>query len=225
MSDGPAVGRSGGVFVWLVLLTAWPPNRLTAQDAKPVMQRAESAFSLVMTLSANFVQIITNPMVGGPDTTMGRLYQQRPSQFAMRFTTPAGDRIVADGRWLWLYTPSTTPDQVIRTTIPRFGDTGPNLLAQFVEHPGERYSARWLRADSSTAGWADVVAMTPRDSTLPYTAATIWVSRLDGLVRRIEIEENGQQRVVMLRDLRVNAGAPAREFRFAVPAGVRVVDQ
>src|SRR2546427_4080360 len=35
-------------------------------------QRAESAFSLVMTMSANFVQIITNPMVGGPDTTMGR---------------------------------------------------------------------------------------------------------------------------------------------------------
>jgi outer membrane lipoprotein carrier protein len=200
--------------------------RLFAQDPWPVLDRASAAYQRAQTLAADFVQIVVNPMLGEPDTTRGRLYQQRPSRFAMRFTQPSGDRIVADGRWLWLYTPSTTPGQVIRTRIPENGTTGPNLIGQFVERPRERYSARYVRADSTGVGWTDVIALTPRDSVLPYSGAVVWVGRADGLVRRLEItESSGQQRVVILRNLEENAAVAAREFRFTPPASVRVVDQ
>ncbi len=209
----------------LVALSAYPPM-LAAQDPWPVLDRASAAYQRAQTLAADFVQIVVNPMLGEPDTTRGRLYQQRPSRFAMRFTQPSGDRVVADGRWLWLYTPSTTPGQVIRTRIPESGTTGPNLIGQFVERPRERYSARYVRADSTGSGWMDVVALTPRDSALPYGGAVVWVGRADGLVRRLEItESSGQQRVVILRNLKENPVVAAREFRFTPPASVRVVDQ
>jgi len=133
---------------------------------------------------------------------------------------------VADGRYLWLYTPSTTPGQVIRSRIPEVGTTGPNLIGQFVEHPRERYDARYVRVDTLSGGTADVVALTPKEHDQPYRAAVIWIDRADGLVRRIEITETGgQQRTVVLDNLRMNAGAPGREFTFLPPAGVRVVDQ
>src|SRR6266576_2941633 len=108
---------------------------LAVQDPGPVLDRASASFDTVRTLQANFVQIIDNPMLGDPDTTRGKLFQLRPNYFAMRFTEPKNDRIVADGRRLWLYTPSTTPGQVIRTAIPGTGTTGPNLIGQFVERP------------------------------------------------------------------------------------------
>ncbi|HEX9703661.1 MAG TPA: outer membrane lipoprotein carrier protein LolA [Gemmatimonadales bacterium] len=171
------------------------------------------------------MQIVTNPLVGEPDTTRGMLHLMRPNHFAMRFTEPRGDRVVADGRFLWLYTPSTTPGQVMRSPIPREGSTGPNLIGQFVERPRERYEARYVRADSLESGWADVVALVPKDTTLPYDEALIWVNRNDGLLRRIEIvERSGQRRTVILSRPRVNAGVPGREFSFSPPAGVRVVD-
>jgi outer membrane lipoprotein carrier protein len=177
------------------------------------------------TLSADFVQIVVNPLVGSPDTTRGMLHLMRPSRFAMRFTDPRGDRVVADGRFLWLYAPSTTPGQVVRTGIPETGTTGPNLIAQFVERPLERYDARAVRADSLESGWADVIALVPKATDLPYGEAVIWVDTDDGLVRRIEIvETSGQRRTVILRRLRVNAAVPKREFTFSPPAGVRVVD-
>lgn len=202
------------------------PARLSAQDPWPVLDRASAAYQRAQTFAADFVQVVANPMLGEPDTTRGRLYQQRPSRFAMRFTRPRGDRIVADGRWLWLYTPSTTPGQVIRSRIPENGTTGPNLIGQFVERARERYGARYVRADSTAAGWVDVVALTPRDSSLPYSAAVVWVGRGDGLVRRLEITESGgQQRVVMLSNLKENAAVATREFRFTPPASVQVVDQ
>lgn len=196
------------------------------QDPWPILDHASSAYQAVQTLTADFVQVITNPMLGEPDTTRGRLFQQKPNRFAMRFTDPAGDRIVADGRYLWLYTPSTTPGQVIRSRIPTTGSTGPNLIGQFVERPRERYSARFVRSDSTASGWVDVVALTPRDTSLPYSGAVLWVGRGDGLVRRIEISEgNGQQRAIGLRQMQMNVAVPAGEFRFAPPARVTIVDQ
>jgi outer membrane lipoprotein carrier protein len=197
---------------------------LAVQDPWPILDRASASFDTVRTLQAEFTQIIDNPMLGDPDTTRGRLYQQKPSYFAMRFTEPAHDRVVADGRRLWLYTPSSTPGQVIRSAIPGEGTTGPNLIGQFVERPRERYEARYVRGDS--AAQADVIALTPRATDLPYTAATIWVSRKDGLVRRLEIvEASGQRRTIVLRNVVVNRPIAAAEFRFAPPAGSRVVDQ
>ena len=199
---------------------------LAVQDPWPMLDRASASFDTVRTLQADFTQIVDNPMLGDPDTTRGRLYQRRPNYFAMRFSDPKNDRIVADGRRLWLYTPSTTPGQVIRTTIPGTGTTGPNLIGQFVEHPHERYSARYVRADSLPDGAVDVVALTPRVKDLPYEAATVWIAKQDGLVRRIEIVENtGQHRTITLQHLAVNGTISTREFRFSPTTGVRVVDQ
>jgi outer membrane lipoprotein carrier protein len=192
----------------------------------PILDRASASYDTVKTLQAEFTQIVDNPMIGDPDTTRGRLYQKRPNYFEMRFTDPKHDRIVADGKRLWLYTPSTTPNQVIRTAIPSTGTNGPNLIGQFVEHPRERYDARYVRSDSLPDGTVDVIALTPRTKDLPYTAATVWIARKDGLVRRIEIAETvGQHRTIMLRDLLVNKDIAAREFTFSPPAGTRVVDQ
>jgi outer membrane lipoprotein carrier protein len=144
----------------------------------------------------------------------------------MRFTAPTGDRVVADGRHLWLYTPSTNPGQVIRTQVPTTGATGPNLIGQFVDRPRERYQARYLRADSLASGWTDAVVLVPKDTDAPYREAVIWVDRADGFLRRLEmVEQTGQRRVVTLSRLRVNQGVPAREFVFSPSAGTRIVDQ
>jgi outer membrane lipoprotein carrier protein len=200
---------------------------LAVQDPWTILDRASASFDTVRTLEADFVQIVDNPMLGDPDTTRGKLFQRRPSYFAMRFTEPQNDRVVADGHHLWLYTPSTTPDQVIRTTIPTTGTTGPNLIGQFVEHPRQRYTARYVRSDSLVdAGAVDVIALTSRGGDLPYSEATVWIAKRDGLVRRIEIAENsGQHRTISLRNLSVNRAIGAREFRFSPTSGVRVVDQ
>src|SRR2546421_12080010 len=224
--------KVGTLECWTVGMRLFIPtfelsNRPT-QDPLAVLDRASAVYSTVRTLRADVVQVIENPMIGDPDTTRGRLYQRRPGYFAMRFTEPKNDRIVADGRHLWLYTPSTTPGQVIRTTIPGTGTTGPNLIGQFVEHPRERYTARYVRADSSDGAQVDVITLTPRVNDLPYSDATVWIARQDGLIRRIEIAENsGQRRTITLKNLTVNKPIPAREFRFALSptSGVRVVDQ
>lgn len=205
-------------------LTVAPPA-LSAQDPFAVLARARAAYDTIHTLRADFLQIVDNPMVGAPDTTRGVLYQEPPSRFAMNFTHPKGDRILSDGKYLWVYTPSTTPGQVIRTPLPSSGGTGPNLIGQFVEHSEERYHARFLRTDSTATGVTDVIHLEPIKTGQPYTAADIAIAR-SGLVARLDITEtSGQKRVLIFSKPRLNARVSGGTFRFTPAAGVRVVDQ
>src|SRR6185503_668083 len=155
------------MIAWLIILSALGAQTDSAK-ARPVLDRASLAYKDVKMLAADFVQIVTNQMTGDPDTSRGRLYQLPPNRLGMRFSNPRGDRIVADGRYFWLYTPSTTPGQVIRTRIPAGGGTGPNLIGQFADRPHERYRARYLRADSLASGMTDVVTLVPKDKDAPF---------------------------------------------------------
>jgi outer membrane lipoprotein carrier protein len=221
--EGWTVGTTVGA---MLLLPTFQPSNLQTQDPWPILARASASFDTVRTLQADFTQVVNNPMLGDPDTTRGKLYQERPSYFAMRFSDPKGDRIVADGKKLWLYTPSSTPGQVIRSDIPSTGSTGPNLIGQFVEHPRERYTARYVRSDSLADGAADVITLTPKTQELPYSEATVWIAKRDGLIRRIDLVENsGQRRTIVLGTLTVNRAIASREFRFSPTSGLRVVDQ
>lgn len=214
-----------GSRLLLLLLLSLPGASLAAQDPFAVLARARAAYDTIHTLRADFVQIVDNPMVGAPDTTRGVLYQQPPSRFTMNFTHPKGDRVLSDGTYLWVYTPSTTPGQVIRTRLPSNGGTGPNLIGQFVEHSEERYHARFLRTDSTAAGVTDVIHLEPIKADQPYTAADLAIAR-SGLVTRLDImETSGQKRVLIFSKPQLNAGVSGRTFRFTPAAGVRVVDQ
>jgi len=214
-----------GGLGWSILLLVVGAQTDSAKAAS-VLDRASAAYKDVKMLAADFVQIVTNPMTGAPDTSRGRLYQLPPNRLGMRFSDPRGDRIVADGRFFWLYTPSTTPGQVIRTRIPAGGGTGPNLIGQFTDRPHERYRSRYLRTDSLPSGVVDVVTLVPTERDAAFSEATLWIDRQDGLPRRIEFQEtSGQRRVLILSKLALNGAIPWREFTFAIPAGAQVVDQ
>ena len=64
----------------VLFLSALPPVQQSV-DPWPTLDRASATFDSVRTLAADFVQVITNPLVGEPDTTRGRLYQMRPNYF------------------------------------------------------------------------------------------------------------------------------------------------
>ena len=204
------------------LVLAAPP--LSAQSADSVLARAQRAYDGMTTLRAAFSQTLTNPMLGGPEQSRGVLFLQPPGRFAMRFSEPSGDRVVADGQWLWVYTPSSMPDQVIRQPIPTSGANTPNLFAQFVDRPLERYRASYVGSDTVAAEPVDLVRLVPKGDDAPFREAVIGISRRDGWMRRLSlVEESGQRRVLTFQRLDINQLIPPGELRFTVPRGTRVI--
>ena len=202
------------------------PPPLQAQDAQSIVGRSSRVYRSLASLSADFVQIIDNPMIDSAESK-GTLIQAGPSRLSMRFSDPPGEAVVIDGRHVWVYTPSTVPDQVLRLAVPSGGPVyGYNLLAWLLDRPAERYTAKYLRQEQVGNRTLDVIELTPAVPDLPFDRAVIWLDREDALPRRLEItEKSGAQRTLSLSKLRVNRKVPDSTFEFQVPSGVRVVDQ
>src|SRR5688500_20386023 len=90
---------------------------LSLASARPraqadLLDRAVAVWSKARTARATFEQTITNSLTGGTLTATGEYQQQKPGKLSVRFSNPADERIIADGKYVWLYLPSTTPGQV-----------------------------------------------------------------------------------------------------------------
>lgn len=227
-------GRTGGrklrwvIAVLVPLLPAARPPVASAQaNASAILERAVSAYAAVQTMSADFTQLVRDPMLDDTATSRGQFLQQRPNKFAMRWTQPRGDVVMSDGQYLWVYLPSSAPNQVIRSAIQQgaAGGSGADIVAEFLDRPQSRFTVAVERNENVADRPADVLALTPRDRNAPYRRVLIWVDRQDALVRRVEIAEaSGSVRRITFDRLRTNIQIPASSFTFTPPRGARVVD-
>jgi len=194
------------------------------QDANEIMRRVEQTAAGVRTLEADFTQNLRVPLLNTDQTSTGKLYQRNPDRFLMRFTDPAGDVMVADGRYFWIYYPSTDRTQVVRTSIAAGGEQA-DFQKQFLSNATDRFVAT-LNGEEAVGGrpaWA--LTLVPKRES-PYKVVRIWVDRQDYMVRRFEMtEENNSVRRVELRNLKVNEPVSDALFTFTMPAGAHIFEQ
>ena len=190
--------------------------------ADQALDRAVAAYRNVRTVRTPFEQTLTNPVTSRVSTTRGEMTLQRPGKISFVFGDPSGDRIVSDGKFVWVYLPSTTPGQVIRQPASAVG-VGLDFSSELLTSPRTKFSVGDGGASSTNGRAAHVVVLTPK-AERPFTKARIWVDDRDGLVRQLELTEpSGLTRLIKFGQLKLNAKVSSSAFRFAVPKGVRVV--
>ena len=208
-------------------LIAAAAGPLAAQGSDGAIDRAVAAWSKVKTMLGSFEQTVTNPLTGTSANASGRYAQERPNRLAIRFGQPASDQIVADGRAVWIYLPSSVPGQVIRRPATDRSSIPIDLTGQFLDAPRTKYDISAGGTRTVDGHPAHAFTLVPKKGTSsPFTTATVWIDDDDFLIREFEETENsGVVRHVHLTTLELNPTIDASTFKFVVPAGVKVVDQ
>ncbi|HEU4629550.1 MAG TPA: outer membrane lipoprotein carrier protein LolA [Gemmatimonadaceae bacterium] len=207
-------------------LTTLPAAAQRADDVDALISRAAATYKAARTVSARFEQTLTNPLTGSATVSHGVLQRQAPDKFNFEFTDPEGDRLVADGTWIWVYTPSTAPKQVIKMPLAAAGGVVVDPGLQFFDAPTERFTVRDGGAVALGGERTRVLTLTPKRGAAGFTQATVWLDPDDGMLRQFEtVDGMGVKRRVRLTDLKLNVPVPAASFRFTPPPGVRIVDQ
>lgn len=212
-----------------ILLAAAPflaPLAASAQSPLATVDRAVAAWSKVKTARADFVQTLTNPLVGSSATSEGEFVQSRPGKLSIQFTE-GGDRIVSDGKVLWIYMPTSAPGRVIRRSAVDGAQVPIDLTGQFLTEPRRRYDIADAGTDAVDGAPAHVLTLTPKKGVdSPFTRARVWVLDRDATIRQFEVvEQSGVTRRVRLKSLELNVPVSRATFEFQVPKGARVVDQ
>jgi outer membrane lipoprotein carrier protein len=197
-----------------------------AQDAGAVIDRASRAFRNAKTVRATFEQTLANPATGSESKATGELVLAQPNRVSVRFTKPAGDRVVGDGTWLWVYLPSAAPNQVLKLPAKGKGVTGVDALGDLLTAPRSKYTIAGAGTATVSGRATHAVALTPKVEGQPIERAKVWVDDADGAVRQVELTDaNGLVRTLRMTSWTLNAAVPAATFKFDVPAGARVVDR
>ncbi|MDF1505175.1 outer membrane lipoprotein carrier protein LolA [Roseisolibacter sp. H3M3-2] len=215
-------------FVLLPALALALPPAARRQEPTPaqVIDRASKAFSAARTVKAGFEQTLVNPATGTESKATGELVLQQPNRVSVRFTQPAGDRVIGDGSWLWVYLPSAAPNQVIKLPAKGKGVTGVDALGDLLTQPRARYNVAGATAATVGGRATRVVTLTPKSDGQPIDRARVWVDDADASVRQVELTDaNGLVRTLRMTSWTLNASVPASTFKFDVPAGARVVDR
>ena len=201
------------------------PRQQSTVDA--VIDKAVATYNKTKTSRGTFEQAITNPLTGSTVKAIGEFQQQRePARFSFRFVQPKGDMIIGDGKWLWVYLPSSTPGQVIKLPMTDGGAGSLDLASRFFDSPKTRFTI----ADAGTATVAGRAAhalvLKPKSSTEPFTQAKVWIDNADGTLRQFEtVEPSGITRLVTVTAVTPNAPVDEKLFSFKAPKGARIVDQ
>jgi outer membrane lipoprotein carrier protein len=212
-----------GVAIGLALPILIP---IPIQAQNKSVDKAVAAWKNVKSMSGTFEQTLTNPLMRSTLTARGTFAQQQPNRISIRFTDPANDAIVADGKNLWVFLQQAAPGQVIKRPI---SDqlASPIDVGQFLDAPGAKYDIVAKGADSIGTRAVQAIGLTPKKGVeAPFTKATVWIDDADGMIRQFEVtESSGLVRRIRLTKLNVNPVIPASEFRFTVPKGIRVIER
>lgn len=198
-----------------------------AQSVDATIDRAVAAWAKVKTLRGNFEQTVSNQLTGSTAAARGTFAQQRPNRLSIRFSDPASDAIVSDGKYVWVYLPSSAPGQVIKRAATDRGAVPIDLTGQFLDAPRSKYDIS-AASNKTVDGHAahGLLLVAKKGGSSPLTRATVWVDDDDFLIREFEsTEATGVTRHVKLTSVEVNGPVDAGAFTFAVPKGVRVVDK
>jgi len=197
------------------------------QSVDTTIARAQSAWSRVKTLRASFEQTVTNPITGSAMTSKGELQQRKPNQLAITFSDPKDDRIVADGKFVWIALESATPGQVVKLANTDVGAATTDLIGQFLNTPRGKYTVTDAGTEKIGGRSARALILTAKPGeSLPFVRAKVWVDDQDSMIRQFESTDgNGITRRVRLLTLKPNVAVDAKAFVFKPAKGARVIER
>lgn len=209
----------------LSAVPSWAP--LSAQsiaDAEAAYARVAKSWSTTRTLQATFDQKITNPILGRTAASRGVFVQERPNRVSITFTEPAGDRIVGDGKSLWVYLPSSTPGQVLKLPADADGAIVADLLGQLLDTPRRAFTISGGESMPIDGRSTRRVQLVPKSaSSVPFSKAVLWLDDKDARPVRVQVlDAQGVDRTITLTSWVPDAVLPKDSFKFVTPKGVKV---
>ena len=163
-------------------------------------------------------------LLGETKASRGRMCQQPPNHFFMEFSDPEGDRVVADGEFLWVYYPSTDENQVFKAELAG-GSGGLDFHREFLADPGVKYTATHRSTEVADGVTLHEIGIVPNGAA-SYRRATVWIDEGEAMIRKVVLEEeNGSIRTVALSRLELDPVVDPARFTFTPPPGANVLER
>lgn len=214
---------AGGTALGMAALGLGVPGLFgQEQRALSLMEEAGTRYREISAFCADFEQTLAVPLLNETTHSTGSLCQEKPNLFAMRFSDPEGDLLVADGESFWVYYPSSDPRQVLQFDMA-VQPGGLDFHREFLEAPATKYEMQYLGEEPLAGRATHLISLKPREPS-GFQEARIWLDSQRSLIVQARIGmEDGSVRTVTLSNIRLNPAADPERFHFVPPPGAQII--
>jgi len=193
-----------------------------APDVHAVAQAVDERYNHLRSLQAEFVEIYRG--AGMERTESGTLWLKKPGKMRWEYRSPRDKLFLSDGEDAWFYVPGER--QVRRTAVKKLDDLRSPLAFLLGKTKLEKeLQGLSLAPDVAPLAAGDVVLRGIPKSLADRVSQVLLEITPERWISRILIEEvDGSVTDYRFTNQKENVDIPNRQFQFAVPDGVEVID-
>jgi outer membrane lipoprotein carrier protein len=212
------------LLVWLAVATAAPSAPSTRLPLKDVVERVQRRYDGAKDFRARFNQTLTNAAFARKTSQAGEVLLKKPGRMRWNYTQPEPKMYLADGNVLWLYEPEDK--QAFKQDLK--SSQLPAALA-FLAGQGKLAAAFDITFAPAKTPYGTprdyVLALSPKEPQAQVKTILFVVEPGTFDVRESVItDQQGNVNDLLFSDIRTNTGVPDATFKWAPPAGVRLID-
>ncbi len=183
--------------------------------ASEVEDRVNRSLSSLDNLKAEFKQTVLDDNKQVVQQSSGEVSISRPGKFTWIYRQPYEQRIVADGRELWVY--DVDLDQVTVKPVADALGTAPIMVLMTDERVEQQFDV----AEIGQRKYLYWVELTPKQADMEFT--TVYLGMEDDVIKAMELRDAfGQSTQIVFENLRTGMVFDPQTFRFVPPPGVDV---
>ena len=187
-----------------------------------VVKQIQANFGKLRSYQANFN--ITSTRGGRPSTQTGTVKYKSPDKLLIEFSNPAGQRIVSDGKTMWIYIPAM---RVVAEQDLRSGGDVPAPTASGLRRLFSRYHYRFAGKDQpepqKTGDPLYTLQLRQKETRSGYRSMKLWVNK-DYMIVRAQCETStGKTVEISFSNIKTNVDFQNALFRFEMPQGARTI--
>jgi outer membrane lipoprotein carrier protein len=197
-------------------------SAIPAADIHAVAQAVDERYNHLRSLQAEFVEIYRG--AGMERTESGTLWLKKPGKMRWEYRSPRDKLFLSDGEDAWFYVPGER--QVRRTAVKKLDDLRSPLAFLLGKTKLEKeLQGLSLAPDVAPLAAGDMVLRGIPKSLADRVSQVLLEITPERWISRILIEEvDGSVTDYRFTNQRENVDIPNRQFQFAVPDGVEVID-
>ena len=202
---------------WLLVSALLVPLRADDLDVKRTLKGIEDRYNHAQSLQVAFTETYAHQ--GRRTTERGDLFLSKPRRMRWQYTAPAGKLFVADGKFIYVYTPDEN-----RAEKMSFKETD-DMRAPLAFLLGRLHFQDDFREFRTSQDGADIsITAIPKSDKLPYSEVT-FVSTPDFTIRKLMVKGQDQSVLEFIFDNEIR-NPPLKDamFRFTPPPGAEYVD-
>ncbi len=209
-------------FIFLILLAfsilLLDINISYSEDIETIINKIQKVYDSTNSLKAKFIQ--TNIIVNraNPIEAEGTVFFKKPGMMRWNYSLPEKQKIISNGRKLWVYQPRFKQVMVSKVPIQNRG-IGQNFLSG-MGRLRENFIIRLEKTDKDNF----LLSLKPKIAQANMEELFLSINKKNFYVTETKIRDSfGNVTIVKFSKIRINPEIPSSLFKFKIPKGVRKV--